>query len=71
MHRPSCPSEYPELHTEIDIFEAEFVIFFNFGGQKSCLTGLTLTLESAYSLILGAHRIWGQGLGTFMISRPI
>ena len=27
--------------------------------------------ESAYSLIWGAHRIWGQGLGTFMISRPI
>ena len=25
-------------------------------------------LESAYSLIQGAHEIWGQSLGTFMIS---
>ena len=29
------------------------------------------SLESAYSLISGSHRIWGQDLGTFMISRPI
>ena len=29
------------------------------------------SLESAYSLIWGAHEIWGQDLGTFMISRPI
>ena len=27
-------------------------------------------LESAYSLIWGARRIWGQDLGTFMTSRP-
>ena len=29
------------------------------------------SLESAYSLISGSHRIWGQDLGTSMISRPI
>ena len=29
------------------------------------------SLESAYSLIRGCHEIWGQSLGTFMISRPI
>ena len=28
-------------------------------------------LESAYSLNWGAREIWGQDLGTFMISRPI
>ena len=32
---------------------------------------LLARLESAYSLIPGAHEIWEQGLGTFMISRPI
>ena len=32
---------------------------------------LLARLESAYSLTRGAHGIWGQGLGTFMISRPI
>ena len=34
-------------------------------------TGLLARLESAYSLIWGAHRIWGQDLGTFMISRLV
>ena len=29
------------------------------------------SLESAYSLNWGAREIWGQDLGTFMISRPI
>ena len=29
------------------------------------------SLESAYSLIRGSHEIWGESLGTFMISRPI
>ena len=29
------------------------------------------SLESAYSSIWGSHEIWGQDLGTFMISRPI
>ena len=36
---------------------------------------LLARLESAYSLISGSHKIWGQGwwghLGPFMISRPI
>ena len=32
---------------------------------------LLARLESAYSLIRGAHEIFGQSLGTFMISRPI
>ena len=32
---------------------------------------LLARLESAYSLIWGAHKIWGQDIGTFMISRPI
>ena len=32
---------------------------------------LLARLESAYLLISDAHRIWGQDLGTFMISRPI
>ena len=32
---------------------------------------LLTRLESAYSLIWGAQRIWGQDLGTFMINRPI
>ena len=32
---------------------------------------LLALLESDYSLIRGAHRIWGQGLGTFIISKPI
>ena len=29
------------------------------------------SLESAYSSIWGSHKIWGQDLGIFMISRPI
>ena len=29
------------------------------------------SLESAYSSIWGSHEIWGQDLGTFMISRPM
>ena len=32
---------------------------------------LLARLGSAYSLIWGAHEIWGQSLGTFMMSRPI
>ena len=32
---------------------------------------LLARLESAYLLIWGAHGIWEQDLGTFMISRPI
>ena len=32
---------------------------------------LLACLESAYSLIWSAHRIWGQDLGTFMISGPV
>ena len=31
---------------------------------------LLARLESAYSLIWGSHKILGQDLGTFMISRP-
>ena len=34
-------------------------------------SSLLARLESAYSLIRAAHEIWGQSLGTFMISRPI
>ena len=32
---------------------------------------LLARLESAYSLVRGAHETWGQSLDTFMISRPI
>ena len=39
---------------------------------KGTLCSLLLAcLESAYSLICGALRIWQKDLGTFMISRPI
>ena len=51
-----------------------FVMFF----AASCVTSevpslnlLLACLESAYSLILGAQRIWGHDLNTFIISRPI
>ena len=33
-------------------------------------SSLLARLESAYPLIWGALQIWGQYLGTFMISRP-
>ena len=35
------------------------------------ITLLLAQLVSAYSLIWGANEIWGQSLGTFMISRPL
>ena len=35
------------------------------------ITIIAGSLESAYSLNWGAREIWGQDLGTFMISRPI
>ena len=41
---------------------------------NSCMVDfvqLLAHLESAYSLIRGAHEIWRQDLGTFMISEPI
>ena len=34
-------------------------------------TFLAGSLESAYSSIWGSHEVWGQDLGTFMISSPI
>ena len=40
----------------------------SFGTTVSDIAGW---LESAYSLNWGAREIWGQDLGTFMISRPI
>ena len=43
----------------------------NFIIEFICMHYLLARLESAYSLIWGSHKIWGQDLGTFMISRPI
>ena len=41
-------------------------------GDCSCCNYIFAgSLESAYSLNWGAREIWGQDLGTFMISRPI
>ena len=46
--------------------------FFTSDFLKSYYRLILLThLESVYSLIWGARDIWGQDLGTFMISRPI
>ena len=41
-----------------------------FALYKGAKNLLLAHLESAYSLIWGILQIWGQDLGTFMISRP-
>ena len=40
-------------------------------GLEGRVQFLLARLESTYSLIQSAHEIWGQSLGTFMMSKSI
>ena len=60
----------PPLHNHLS-FTTIFQRNLNWPCKSDLSTWLLAGLESAYSLIRGAHEIWGQSLGTFMISSPI